>query len=88
MFDWQKRFGMVGWISVMIYGLGDPVFPTVTRAFRTQFWRTRRSVRDIAYITGLSLGNVYAILTTQLEMTEVCARWVHATRGSYFEKER
>ena len=34
----------------------------------------RRSIRDIADISGLSLGNVHAILTTQLEMNKVRAR--------------
>ena len=29
--------GMVGWISVMIYSLGDPIFPTELRAFKTRF---------------------------------------------------
>ena len=33
----------------------------------------RHSVRDRADITGLSLGNVHDILTTQLEMNKVCA---------------
>ena len=36
----------------------------------------RRSIRDIADISGLSLGNVHAILTTQLEMNKVRARYV------------
>ena len=41
----------------------------------------RRSVRDIADITGLSLGSVHVVvvvffLTTLLEMNKVCAQWV------------
>ena len=36
----------------------------------------RHSVRDIADITELSMGNVHNILTTQLEMNKVNAQWV------------
>ena len=31
--------GIVGWISVMTYSLGDPIFPTELRAFKTRFKR-------------------------------------------------
>ena len=55
---------------------GRPHISDGIRAFRTRFRRTRDVQRDIADITGLSLGNVHDILTTQIEMNKVCAPWV------------
>ena len=45
-FDWHKRFGKVERTPATISGVGDPLFPTVLRLFKSQLRVTRFQNRE------------------------------------------
>ena len=84
-FSWHKRF------RDGIADISDDLRPWRPRIFDgaksvQDPISVQRSIRDIADITGQLLGNVRDILTTQQEITKVCARWVHAAGGTYSKR--
>ena len=89
MFDWHKRFRDC---RVDISNDLLPGRPRISHRVRSVqeaiLKGKRRSVKYIADITGLSLGNMHYILTTQLEMNMICAGWVPRMLTSDERNER
>ena len=77
MFDWEKRF-QDGRMDISDdLRPGRPSISDGAKSVQVAIVEDKQhSVRDITDITELSLGNVHDILTSQLEMNKVNARWV------------
>ena len=75
--DWHKRFrdGRVDISNDLLPG--RPHISHRAKSVQDAILEgKRRSVKYIADITRLSLGNMHYILTTQLEMNMICAQCV------------